>query len=320
MSNTAESSRVSVVVTCYNGQRWIGQAIDSALAQSYPHRRIIAVDDGSEDSSPAVLERYRRNAGLEVVRHPRNRGIPSTKNTGLRQASGEYVAFLEQDDQWEPEYLERQVSVLDSDSRLGMVFSSAVYLDPEGCRLLRQRPVLLPQEPPQAVVEAFFRRNPVTAMSSVVMRRSAVEELGGFDERYWGADDYDLWLRMAGAYRIAHLAETLVLYRVHSGSFSMAAADRMLADRLAIVERAVDRYPYLAPLRRRRLAEVRLSTAMRLFECGAGSKALHCAWGALRSDPALARCYPALALILSGRPGRYALNQWRRRIQFRGVG
>jgi glycosyltransferase involved in cell wall biosynthesis len=307
---------VSIIITCFNGERWIRQAVDSALAQSYPHREIVIVDDASTDGSLRCLEPYRSLPGVELVAHPVNLGIPATKNDGVRHSRGEYLAFLEQDDEWAPAKLERQVAAFEADAEVGLVYTTAVYLAPDGGESLLRQPVSVPQSSRRAAVEAVFRNNPVTSMSSVAVRRHCLAELGGFDESFHGADDYDLWLRMAGQFKMVHVDQPLVRYRRHAGSFSAAHAERMLEDRLRIIRQAADAHPYLRPLLAQRLAAVWSSSAVLAFEQRAGRQALAYAARALRLAPGRLRHYAVLGLVATGGVGRRLLARWRRGTQF----
>lgn len=307
---------VSIIVTCFNGERWIRRAVDSALAQSYLHREILIVDDASTDSSVQCLESYRALADLKLVVHRHNRGIPATKNHGVRHARGEYVAFLEQDDEWLPDKLSRQAEVFTADARVGLVYTDAVYVEADGRELLLRGTASVPLSSREAAVKAVFLNNPVTSMSSVAMRRGCLEELGGFDESFHGADDYDLWLRVAGHSRMVHIEEPLVRYQCHPGSFSSANTDRMLEDRLRIVRQAAASTPALQALEKGRLASVWLSSAVHAFERRASRQALGYVLHALRLAPGLRKIYWVLALLAMGSLGRALLGRWRLGTQF----
>lgn len=301
---------VSAIITCCNGEAWIADAIDSALGQSYPQLEIIVIDDASRDSSPDVLCGYAGNERVQLVLQRQNRGIPATKNAGIALSSGRYVAFLDQDDVWFEHKLARQVELLEANPSLGMVFAEPIIAGPDGShhRPHPQRPIPTSTED---LVKAFFVSNPVVSMSSVVIRRDVLAELGGFDESYCGGDDYELFLRLVGRYPVARVDEPLLRYRWSQGSFSWEAMDRMLQDHLLTIDRTVARYPFLEPLRRRREAQVWLSSALRSYEGGATARAFAWAWRALRVDPSFIRATPTLALMATGRLGRWLLHRRR---------
>ena len=305
-----QEATVSVVVTCFNGDQWIASCLDSVLAQTCSPLEIIVVDDASEDSSVQILQDYERRGQIHLIRHGTNRGIPATKNTGLRATRGRYVAFLEQDDEWYADKLACQVETIESDPRLGMVFARAVCVDEDGRQFL-SRPSLDAFETTEGAVKAFFTRNPVTSMSSVLFRRQALDQVGGFDESYGGGDDYDLFLRLAGRHMVAHSDRPLLRYRIHRNSFSYARLDRMLMDQLRVVERAVLRYPFLAPLKSRRLASLWVAFALRFFETGSTIRGIRAAFRALAIDPLYRPAFVALAVMSTGGLGRTVLRHRR---------
>jgi glycosyltransferase involved in cell wall biosynthesis len=309
---------VSVIITCYNGARWIADAVDSALAQSYPRLEIIVVDDASADDSPDILRRYATDERVQLVLQDTNRGIPATKNAGVARSSGQYIAFLEQDDVWFEHKLERQVTRMEGEPALGMVFADAVVAGPDerGYRGRSRHGIPAATE---ECVKTFFLFNPVVSMSSALFRRAVLADLGGFDESYAGGDDYELFLRLVGRHRVARIDEPLLRYRWSYDSFSWEAMDRMLHDQLLTVQRAVALYPYLGPLRRRRTAHVWLSAALRSFEAGATSRAFGWAWRALRADPSFLRTVPACLLMTTGGLGRWILRRRRWTVLFARV-
>jgi glycosyl transferase family 2 len=235
----SEPSLVSVVIPSFNGGGYLGEAIDSALAQTYPAVEIVVVDDGSTDDTRARVARY----GDRVrYLHQENRGLPGARNTGIRAARGSYLAFLDHDDRFLPEKLARQVAVLEARPDVGLVYTGWHFIDGDGRRLpptgwdRRDGDVLA-----DLIVENMIY--PAAAM----VRKAPVDAVGGFDETLTGLEDWDLWLRLA--LRGVHWAcvdEPLLEYRVHPGQMHKHGADRRLRNRLAILDK-VRAAPDLAP-------------------------------------------------------------------------
>lgn len=311
----SEAPKVSVIITCFNGERWIANAIDSALAQTYRPLEIIVIDDGSTDGSRDLLRGYEEHREIKLLFHPRNLGIPATKNAGVAQSSGRYVALLEQDDQWYETKLARQVAAMEADPAHGMVFTDTVVVGPGGREYIRRDRIEIPDSA-EELVETFFLCSPVISMSSVMFRRAALSELGGFDERYIGGDDYALFLRLTGRYKVAFIDEPLLRYRWHQASFSWRNADRMIADHARIVREAVGWYPHLRPLAARRTAQLWLSAGLRAYENRETARALRCAVRALRTDPWFLKTVPGLGLMATGPLGRRLLRRRRWALQF----
>jgi glycosyltransferase involved in cell wall biosynthesis/SAM-dependent methyltransferase len=203
---------VSVVITNYNYGRYLPQAIDSVLSQSYPEVELVVVDDGSTDESGDVLARYRGR--LRVIRQE-NRGVSAARNRGVSETRGELVAFLDADDVWLPEKLLRQVEAF-RNRLVGMVCCEMRYLDAAGARTGSTSSDLGP-DPLRRL--ALLRGPGVPgAGSTAVVRRSLFERVGLFDERLSTSADWDFCRRVTCRSEIAILPEPLVLYRQHSAA------------------------------------------------------------------------------------------------------
>ncbi len=206
------SSRVSVVIPCYNYARFLSAAIDSALRQTMRDIEIVVVDDGSADDTVEVARRY----GDRVRCHRQeNRGLSAARNTGCRIATGEYFAFLDADDLWDADKLERQLAVCARDEAVGLVSGQMRFVDASGGPMPGDKPGATPGETLADIV-----RWGTAAPSSFMVRRRCFEEVGGFDERLKAMEDLDFCLRIARRHRIVHLPEPVGSYRVHGPSLS----------------------------------------------------------------------------------------------------
>lgn len=190
---------VSVVIPMYNAERTILRAIESVQAQTYAAWELILIDDGSKDGTlPLVREYIARHSLPATVVGRENRGVSCTRNEGIRLAKGTYVAFLDADDMWMPQKLERQMACLrDTGGR----FVSCLKSDPAA------------SVPPVTVVtlrQMLFRNAVFT--SGVLAEKALLEEAGEFDETMGYAEDYNLWLRIASMEPIRVLGEKLLIY------------------------------------------------------------------------------------------------------------
>ena len=225
---------VSVVIPVYNQDRYVAAAIDSVLAQTFRDFEVVVVDDGSTDSTPAVLARYASR--IRVIRQ-RNRGGAAALNTGIRAARGEWIAWLSSDDLWEPAKLERQVEVLHREPRVGMVYTDYVYVDADGRLLSRES---FPAPPTRRKVLLRLIRRCFINGSSTLIRRAVFDAVGWYDEGDRLAPDWDMWFRIAAAFDIAQVPEPLVRYRIHG---EQTSSKRDLMDRASkrVASRAVRR-------------------------------------------------------------------------------
>jgi glycosyltransferase involved in cell wall biosynthesis len=245
---------VSVVVPVYNGEKYLRQAIDSALGQTYQPLQVVVVDDGSTDASPTVVASYGERA--RSIRQP-NAGVARARNAGLAAADGELVAFLDQDDWWLPEKVARQVECFQANPDLGLVHTGILQYSEssggfiEGVYDTGPSPLLQGH-----CYERLLLGNGVYN-SSVMIRKAVIEKAGLFDPGIPGntCQDYDLWLRIARHYPFGYVAEPLAALRLHpeQGTWNRRA---MLGDELRIVERALGEVPRPSRALRTRLAHL----------------------------------------------------------------
>jgi glycosyltransferase involved in cell wall biosynthesis len=219
---------VSVIVPCYNHARFVPDAIDSILAQTYTDWEAIIVDDGSTDDTRQVSAQF-TDPRIHYV-YQENEGLSAARNTGIRLAQGELLAFLDADDEWEPEFLMRCRAALIRNPALAFVYTRTYYVDQQGARL--------PGLGGQALSGASFRERiheggffPVHA---VLLRRQHLESVGDFDVDLTSVEDWDLWLRISKEHPVQGIAEPLVRYRVQPASMS-TDVERMHANRLAVL-------------------------------------------------------------------------------------
>lgn len=215
MTRTTDTPSVSIVIPAYNAAWCVGKAIDSVLAQDYRDFELVVVNDGSTDETATVLRRY--GDALRVVDQA-NGGMSKARNAGIREARGEFIAFLDSDDWWLPPKLGRQVQLLRTRPEVGFCSCAARVEDTEG-RLLN-----LWQVP---IVEGSFlahlfgsSADVPGSCSAVLARRHLIQAVGGFDETLRGAEDPDLWIRLAAISEFACIAEPLAVILRRPGSVS----------------------------------------------------------------------------------------------------
>lgn len=215
MTEPAPAPTVSVVIPAYNAAWCVRKAIDSVLSQDYRNLEVIVVNDGSTDDTPAVLAAY--GPAIRVVHQP-NGGMSKARNAGIQAARGEYLAFLDSDDWWLPGKLARQVELLGSRPDLGFCSCNARVEDMEG-RLLNLWEC--PNWAGPFVVHLFGSGADVPgSCSAVLARRALVLQVGGFDETLRGAEDPDLWIRLAAVSGYACLPQALAVVLRRPGSVS----------------------------------------------------------------------------------------------------
>lgn len=209
-------SLVSVVIPTYNHRDTVAEAIESALAQEGVDLEIIVVNDGSPDDTPDVLKRY-----LGRIRYleQENAGQAAARNRGIAEATGEFVALLDDDDQWPAGKLAWQVEALRKNPDAVLVYGEDVRVDTGG-HPLPPTPRKGYKRPSGEVYRDFLEGCWIASPGQTLIRRSAIDQIGGFDTGVWGSDDWDLYLRLAEIGRFIYEDRPALRYRIHGGNAS----------------------------------------------------------------------------------------------------
>ncbi len=211
-----QTPRVSIVIPTYTRPQLLRRAIASIQAQTYKDYDVWVIQNGPYTESEEIVEGFKKE-GLPIHYHHIRRADPShARNVGISLSKGEYIAFLDDDDEWLPEKLAKQVEVLDQNPSLGWVTCQADVYGPNGEDLGRA-PIL---EHPDSFRELVSYGNMIYSLSLTMIRRKCLDEVGLFNERYPIASDYDLYLRLARKFKFATLRERLAKYYRHAGSAS----------------------------------------------------------------------------------------------------
>lgn len=225
---------VSAIIPNYNYERYVGKAVESALAQTYQNIEIIVVDDGSDDKSRELLTQY--SDRIKVIEQ-KNSGVCAARNRGAAESNGDYLAFLDADDIWMPEKIKRQVDRFTCDPQIGIVHVGVEDIDADGNNIAFH---LKGMEGNVSEHFLFFEEAVVLGGGSGVMiKRSVFEESGGFDETLSTSADWELYFRISSKYSIAFVAEPLLQYRLH-GSNMHSNVQRMEQEMIRAYEKAFD--------------------------------------------------------------------------------
>jgi len=234
--------KVTALIPTYNCERYICDAIDSVLAQTYPLHEVIVVDDGSTDQTQSVLARY--GSRIKYIRQT-NAGPPAARNTGIAQATGDFIALLDSDDMWMPEKLERQMDYLEKHPACGLIYTDMKTFDETGIieeSVKVSRNLTLPSGHifPQVFAETLFQT------SAVVVRKSCVDTVGPFDTSLRMGDDYEFFMRIARHYELGYVDEPLVLYRQHPSQGTRTWGKQLQQGvpwEFLVLKKIVDAYP-----------------------------------------------------------------------------
>ncbi len=291
---------VSIVTGAYNASQWIGETLQSVEAQTFRQFEHIVVDDGSTDGTAEIVRGY---GGVRLVQKE-NGGAPSARNAGIAAARGAFVAFLDHDDLWTPDKLERQVALHRAQPDLTWSYTDAVFFDSgTGEDLHRVRDFSTPHS--GRVFRPLLLNNFIPFSSSFV-RRDLFATYGGLDERpeRRHIDDWDLWLRLAADEPLGYVPEPLLRYRWHGEQATQRMnLDDALRHRLDMLGDAVARAG-VPHLRGAAQAAAHVAVGRLHLQRGDARRARKVFRAAVRLDPRSRVAWTFLAASLTPRPVR----------------
>ena len=268
---------ISVILPVHNGERYLAQALNSVLGQTRTVEEIVVIDDGSTDDSMDVVRRFADSGLVPIVQLTMTGvGQSAARNEGARYATGDYLAFIDQDDVWLATHIAMLAARLDEDVSCSMAYSDVNTIDADGGLLTLRLNALAGNDHPKSSILDIIREDIMALPSATMVRREAFVALGGFDETLQGYEDDDLYLRgFRAGWNPGFVAEARVNYRIHGSGSSMSPSFR--SSRLKFTEKVAMLYPdnprtrsylvrdYLLP-RMRRSFMMDYSTALALRE------------------------------------------------------
>jgi glycosyltransferase involved in cell wall biosynthesis len=235
--------KVAIIIPCYNGERWLADAIESALAQDYEPFEVIFVDDGSKDGSRKIAERY---ADRIKIIHKENGGLISARNAGMDATEAEVVCFLDPDDLLFPDKLKVQAPLFQENPKLALCYADCEVIDEKGnyLHIIQRDPSKGPGKFSELVVQNFI------PSPTVMVRVKALKKAGGFDETLKYCEDHEMWIRLAARWPIAHVPETVASWRLHGGNTSLSL--KHYEGELLLTKRLQEMYPHIQRLAQKR--------------------------------------------------------------------
>jgi|SRR5579859_2654275 len=233
-----DKPRVSVLMSVYNGEPFVGAALDSILSQTFTDFEFIIINDGSTDATAAVLEHQAaQDERIKLVNLPQNIGLSRAHNLGLGLAEGEYLALQDADDISLPARLSTQAALLDAQPALGVVGAIPDLIDPQGVLLGREQQYGTTNK----ALQQQLLHDCCFCHGSLMLRRSLLKQVGPYAPELEPADDYDLLLRLAEVAEVANIDAALYQYRLHPGSISRQRQARQIQGAGLALERAAFR-------------------------------------------------------------------------------
>ena len=237
---------ISIIIPTYNYGRFIGRALNSVLSQSYQDYEIIVVDDASTDDTKNIISQY-TDKRIRYIRHDINRGPSAARNTGIKSSKGEFIAFLDSDDEWEPDKLYHQINLFrNASSDIGCVYCGARYVN----MMTMAQTDFYPRFRGN-IIEPLLTANVISGCDSTLMvRKKCFDEIGLFDEEMQSSEDWDMWLRIVQFYKIDYVNIILVTLWQHDENIS-TNMDRTIKGREFLLkknENLYNFYPYIHSL------------------------------------------------------------------------
>lgn len=204
---STEKPTLSVLMGVFNEEKYIEDAIDSILAQTFSDFEFLIVDDNSQDQSSNIIESY-NDPRIRFIKNETNHGLTASLNRALDLATGTYIARQDADDISEPNRFEKQVSFLEQNTNVSIVGTGTYLIDGDGEIVDKRLGYCNP------TFEDFLNKSHLVH-GSILVRRSVLDELGGYDEFFRYGQDYDLWLRLSKQYNVANIPDPYYRHRIH---------------------------------------------------------------------------------------------------------
>ena len=211
---------VSIIMNCYNGQRFLKQAIDSVYAQDYDNWEIIFWDNASDDDSAKVANSYDKK--LKYFLAPNNTSLGEARNIAIRKASGKYVAFLDCDDKYLPEKLTRQVNMMEN-NQCALCYGSVIVINEDGVQIRKN----IVTDKHGHILDQLLLKYEINMQTVMIRRNILTENSLSFDTKLKFSPDYDLFMRIAAEHKICSLSNYLAEYRKVETSLTVKLLDHI---------------------------------------------------------------------------------------------
>lgn len=287
-------TRVSVIIPTYNRSGLLVKAVSSVLNQTFKDLEVLIIDDGSTDDTKQRIEGLGESR-IRYIRNSKNMGVSGSRNVGITSSLSDYIGFLDDDDEWLPEKLERQVGILDnSPSNVGLVYTGTLSVDLATGGLIE---TTIPRYKGNVLNDLVFLNFIPT--SSVLARRECFTKVGLFDENLSYGEDFDLWIRISTEFLIDYIQDPLAIHKDHPQTTT--ANNKKVA---VNVRRILDKHSALFASNKKGLSNYLLMMGTAYCYDGNLSEGRKAIADAIKAQPLDLRLYYNLALTLIG-PGMY---------------
>ena len=238
-----KNHKVSVIIPTYNRAHFLPRAIKSVLNQTFQDFELIIVDDGSTDNTKEVVEDFQKqDSRIKYIWQENSGGPAKPKNTGIKNSKGEFLAFLDSDDEWLPEKLEKQLELFEKNKRLGIVGCNCwnIHTNQKNKKIEYKIKITKNKE---NIISNILGKCFINTSSSIIISRFVFDDIGFYDERFKIADDWDLYIRILEKYNFDFVEEPLLNYYIHNENISgNSGAIKAAKDGIYILEKHIEKY------------------------------------------------------------------------------
>jgi glycosyltransferase involved in cell wall biosynthesis len=228
--------RVSIILPLYNAEKFLRKSVESLLYQTFTDLEILAINDGSNDTSVQILESF-GDSRIKIINNEINRGLIYSLNRGLNLAAGDYIARMDADDISFPQRIERQVAYLEANPEIDIVSSDMVVIDENNRQLFRP---FVPVTNPILMQWMLLRRNMLYHPTVMIRRNRFLNDELFYDPEALFAEDYELWLRLSRSKKLVNQDEVLLQYRRHGASVTQSKLENQLQNSYQIVQKHIE--------------------------------------------------------------------------------
>lgn len=229
---------VSIIIAAYNAEKTITETVESLLAQTYVEKEIIITNDGSTDNTPQILDSFfKQHPNIIKIIHQKNMGQSIARNASIAATKGAFIAFMDADDIWAENKIERQVKYLSNNPHIDMVYTEGMTIDEKGNKL---NPFNCSKEFTGNCFETLFLNNDIIG-SSVMVRKAVLDKVGTFTPYLRACENWELWTRISREHQIDFIDEELAYYRQHDSNMSQNI-DWMIENRLKAIRHNHEQY------------------------------------------------------------------------------
>ena len=230
---------VSIIINCFNGEKYLREALDSVVAQTYKNWELIFWDNRSEDKSAKIFKSY-NDKRFKYYYASQHTFLSEARNEAIKRSSGEFIAFLDTDDFWEKDKLELQLPLF-KDSKVGVVYGNLFIVNEK----LNTKKIFLKRKKPRGFILGELLKNYCTLLVTLVVRKSFLDNYQPvFDNSFHIAGDFDLMIRMSVKYKFDCVEKPIATYRIHRKNESLLNRSRQIQELKAWCEKMIN-YPII---------------------------------------------------------------------------